>query len=82
MKILARTLIVVRLNGQVYGLEGDCKHMKASLASGEIDGTIITCPAHGWKYDIISGECLTESWAKLKTYNTFESDGYVWVDTK
>ncbi len=80
VRILAQTVIVVRLDGQIYGLEGNCKHMKASLASGEIDGSVIKCTMHGWRYDLLTGQCLNESWAKLKTYDTFEADGFVWVD--
>jgi len=80
VSILARRVAVFRLNDKLYGIEGDCKHMKQSIADGKIDGTVITCPHHGWRYDIPSGECLEESWAKLKTYATYVEDGHIWVD--
>ncbi len=80
LKILARTVAVFRLRGELFGLEADCKHMRASIAQGKIDGTIITCPAHGWRYNITTGECLTESWATLKTYAVDVVDGVVFVE--
>ena len=80
LKILARNVAVFRLNGKLHGLEADCKHMRASIANGKIDGTIITCPAHGWRYDITTGECLTEAWAKLKTYPVDVVDGIVYIE--
>lgn len=80
LKILARNVAVFRLNGGLYGLEADCKHMRASIANGKIDGTIITCPAHGWRYDITTGECLNEPWAKLKTYPVDVVDGIIYIE--
>jgi len=80
VSILAKRVAVFKLNGELFGMEGDCKHMKQSIAEGKIEGTVITCPHHGWRYDIPSGECLEESWAKLKTYVAYVEDGHVWVD--
>lgn len=79
MRVLARSVAVFRINGNLYGLEADCKHMRASIASGKIEGTIVTCPAHGWRYDITTGDCLNEPWAKLKTYGIDIEDGNVYI---
>jgi nitrite reductase/ring-hydroxylating ferredoxin subunit len=79
-KVLARTVAVIRINGEFYGLEADCKHMKASIARGKIEGCTITCPEHGWQYDIRTGACLNEPWAQLKTYPVVVEDGQVYVE--
>lgn len=80
LRVMARTVAVFRISGNLYGLEADCKHMRASIASGSISGTTITCPAHGWKYNIVTGDCLNEPWAKLKTYPVEVQDGWIWVE--
>jgi UDP-MurNAc hydroxylase len=37
-----------------------CPHLKADLSRfGIIDGTTLTCQLHGWKFDLVSGRCLT-----------------------
>lgn len=79
-KILARTVAVFRINGELYGMEADCKHMRASIAYGKIDGHTITCPAHGWQYDIKTGACLNEPWAQLKTFPVVVENGYINVE--
>ena len=79
-KVLARTVIVVRLNRELYGLEGDCKHMKASLATGKIEGEIIVCPMHGWRYNITTGDCINEPWARLKMYRAWDEEGSIFVE--
>jgi len=80
IRILARRVAVFNLDGTLYAIEADCKHMKANLASVELNGTVITCPLHGWRYDIPTGECLEEKWAALKTFPVFVENGYIWVD--
>ncbi len=79
VKVLARNIAVFKIDGVLYGLEADCKHMRASIAHGKIDGTIITCPAHGWRYDLTTGECLNEPWAKLKRYPIEVDAGNIYV---
>ncbi len=79
-KVMARTVAVIRINGELYGIEADCKHMKASMARGKIEGHTITCPAHGWQYDIRTGACLNELWVQLKTYPVVVKDGQVYVE--
>jgi len=66
-------------NGELYGLEADCKHMKDSIAHGKIESHTITCPAHGRQYDIRTGVCLNEPWAQLKTYPVVVENGQVCV---
>jgi nitrite reductase/ring-hydroxylating ferredoxin subunit len=80
VSIMARNIAVFKLDGKLYGLEADCKHMKACVADGKIEGRVVTCPMHGWRYDIPTGECLEESWARLKTFPAFEENGSIWVD--
>ncbi len=79
-RVLARRVAVLLRGDQIYAFEADCKHMKQSLGGGTIEGDIITCPAHGWQYNFITGECLTEAWAALKTFKVSTEDGFVCVE--
>jgi UDP-MurNAc hydroxylase len=37
-----------------------CPHLKADLTRfGIVDGGVLTCQLHGWKFDLASGRCLT-----------------------
>ncbi len=79
LRVLARNIALFRVNGELHAIEADCKHMRASIAHGRREGKIITCPAHGWRYDITTGECLNEPWAKLKTFVVELEGGDVYV---
>ena len=67
-RIMARRVAVFNDNGTLYGLEADCKHMKASLAAGEVLNGVVTCNWHHWKYDMRTGECIGRPGMKLRTY--------------
>jgi len=39
----------------VFAVQNDCPHAWAPLASGSIDGCQVTCPLHGWSFDVRDG---------------------------
>jgi UDP-MurNAc hydroxylase len=43
-----------------WNVQRRCPHLKADLTRfGVIDGNVLTCQLHGWKFDLSSGRCLT-----------------------
>jgi nitrite reductase/ring-hydroxylating ferredoxin subunit len=54
----AGPLAVYRAAGQWHAIADRCPHAGAVLSAGEIDGTVITCPGHGSRFDIRTGERL------------------------
>jgi nitrite reductase (NADH) small subunit/3-phenylpropionate/trans-cinnamate dioxygenase ferredoxin subunit len=67
-RILARRVAVFRDGGELYGVESDCKHMRASLVTGGVHNGVLTCKWHGWRYDLKTDNCLTVKGVKLKRY--------------
>lgn len=45
-------------DGHVYAFDDTCTHRGCSLAGGELDGTTVTCPCHGGRFDVTSGAVL------------------------
>lgn len=73
-RILARRIAVFNDNGHLYAIESDCKHMRASLATGRVADGVVTCKWHKWQYDLRTGECLTHAGMRLKRYDVTVSD--------
>jgi len=67
-RILARRIAIFNDNGKLYGIESDCKHMRASLVGGSVRDGILTCKWHGWQYDLSTGSCLNVKGVKLKQF--------------
>ena len=58
MEVVAegRMIAVYNVNGQVFGLDGVCPHQGGPLGKGQLAGNIVTCPWHGWQFNVESGE--------------------------
>ncbi len=64
----ADSLLFVRVGESIQAFENACAHQGLPLERGIFDpeaGTI-TCPWHGFRFDCLSGECLTAPQAQLK----------------
>lgn len=49
---------VYRAGGGLRAIADRCPHAGAVLSDGEPDGTVLTCPGHGSRFDICTGERL------------------------
>jgi nitrite reductase/ring-hydroxylating ferredoxin subunit len=48
-------ILLSNVAGKIYATQNDCGHQRASLARGTLDGSIVTCPLHGAKFDVTTG---------------------------
>lgn len=51
-------LLLSRIDGQVYAVIDKCTHLGMPMRKGSFDGQAITCPFHGSRFDITTGENL------------------------
>jgi phenylpropionate dioxygenase-like ring-hydroxylating dioxygenase large terminal subunit len=76
--------------GKVFAMRDSCPHRGIPLSYGRLDGNVVECCYHGWRFDACSGQCVEipslTSQDKLKVERIFagyypceERDGYVWV---
>ena len=71
--------VIKAADGTFYAIEANCKHQNANLLSNGLRGEIVTCHRHGWQYNMRTGECLTESWARLRKFPLKIEDGHLYV---
>ncbi|WP_434664565.1 Rieske 2Fe-2S domain-containing protein [Paraburkholderia sp. A3BS-1L] len=50
-----RSVVVFNVEGSLHAIENSCPHNGASMASGHLEGSLITCPAHGLRFDLHTG---------------------------
>lgn len=81
-QILARKLAVFKEpDGSFFAIETACKHQNWDLTTGKIEGDVATCPRHYWKYNLRTGECLTNDSTPLRRYAVKVDNGEVYVST-
>jgi len=76
---LGINIVMARFKGIVYACEGRCFHMGCPLASGNLEGTILTCPCHDWRFNIQTGEFLDAVELRLSTYPVRTENGKLLV---
>jgi nitrite reductase (NADH) small subunit len=82
-KLLARPVGVFKeLDGSFRAMEVGCKHELANLLEGRMEGSVVTCPWHGWKYDLRTGECLLGAKTCLRPHALEVRDGAIYVSLR
>jgi len=61
-------VLLWRHGSAVTCFQNACAHLGFPIHDGEIDNGIITCPHHGFQYDLSSGECLTAPEVQLQSH--------------
>jgi nitrite reductase/ring-hydroxylating ferredoxin subunit len=70
VKIGLREVGLYVIDGRIHAVDGVCPHMRGPLAEGRLAGAEVTCPWHGWRFDVTTGACLdpARSWARLRVH--------------
>jgi len=68
LEIDGQKLLLAKSGNAVSCFQNACAHLGFPLHDGEIEGGVITCPHHGFQYDLASGECLTAPEVQLQAH--------------
>ncbi|MEK6238694.1 MAG: Rieske (2Fe-2S) protein [Planctomycetales bacterium] len=54
--VAGRMIALYNIEGTIHALDGVCPHQGGPLGKGELEGKIVTCPWHGWQFNIETGQ--------------------------
>jgi len=54
-----RIIALFNVDGEFHALDGVCPHQAGPLGKGKLVGCIVTCPWHGWQFDVQTGQHQT-----------------------
>lgn len=72
-------VLLARLGGQVFSVENRCPHLGCPLSAGKLDGHVLQCPCHDWRFDLRDGKFLDAPELGLKKYRVEIRDGKVFI---
>jgi nitrite reductase/ring-hydroxylating ferredoxin subunit len=55
VNVNGKDIAVFNVDGRCYAISNTCLHRGGPLGEGELDGKTVTCPWHGWRYDVTTG---------------------------
>src|SRR3989304_3492360 len=74
-------VVITRIENELIAFSALCPHSLGDLSHGSIRNGAITCPEHGWCFDITTGKSVRpeEGAYSLKKYEVKEENGFVKV---
>jgi Fe-S cluster biogenesis protein NfuA/nitrite reductase/ring-hydroxylating ferredoxin subunit len=68
MDIDDEPVLLFRSGAVVTCFRNACAHLGSPLDAGSVERGVLTCPRHGFRYDLSSGECLTALGVRLHAH--------------
>ncbi len=73
-------LMLWRTGNQVHAMDSRCPHMGYPLTKGTVEGGILRCHWHHWRFDLASGGCFTAGGDDVPTYDvSIDGAGHIFV---
>jgi nitrite reductase (NADH) small subunit len=74
-----RAIALFNVGGTFYAIDNTCLHRGGPVGEGDLEGTVVTCPWHGFQYDVTTGRNVLDPEVGLEPYPVRVEDGAVLV---
>ena len=61
-------IALFNVGGAIHAIHNTCLHRGGPLGQGELEGTTVTCPWHGWQYDVTTGNNMRNQTVKVASF--------------
>ncbi len=79
--LLGRIPIVVwNIAGRFHATAARCPHQDAPLCNGLLTDTVVTCPMHGWRFDVTTGQGVAPVDRRLRVYPVHVEGESIYID--
>ena len=68
VEVESKLVAVFREGGRYFAIDDVCPHMGASLSGGYLEGGIVTCPWHAWRFRLADGAWADNPRIKIGCY--------------
>jgi nitrite reductase/ring-hydroxylating ferredoxin subunit len=75
-----RALALCNVEGTFYALDNACPHRGGPLGEGDLEGCVLTCPWHAWRWDVTSGANVNNPALRLACFPVCVEGQGIFVD--
>jgi nitrite reductase/ring-hydroxylating ferredoxin subunit len=75
-----KALALFNVGGAFYALDNACSHRGGPLGEGDLDGTMVVCPWHAWRWDVKTGANANSPAVKMACFPVSLDGGAVYVE--
>ena len=76
-----KDIAIFNVDGTIFAIDDSCRHQGLSLGTSKLEGKIVTCRGHCWKYDVTTGSTLASPGFGVAAYPVKIVDGKIMVAT-
>jgi len=80
VQVAGKAIAVANVGGSFYAINNTCLHRGGPLGQGTLEGKVVTCPWHGWQYDVTTGKTTMNPSVGVACYPTEVRGDEVFVD--
>ena len=78
--VAGRRVLLLRVESGIYAYEDRCAHLGLPLSDGTLRDGVLTCSAHGFQYDALTGAGINPKRARIAALPLRVADGYILVE--
>jgi 3-phenylpropionate/trans-cinnamate dioxygenase ferredoxin component len=75
-----QTLALFNVKGTYYAIDNSCVHRGGPLAEGDLDGSVVACPWHGWRWDVTTGSNANNPAIRVPCFPVTVEQGEIFVE--
>ena len=75
-----RPIALANVGGTFHAIDGTCLHRGGPLGEGVLEGTVVTCPWHGWQFDVLTGKNTLNPAAAVRCFQVELRGDEIFVD--
>lgn len=80
VQIGTKTIALANVGGKFYAISDVCLHRGGPLGQGELADSVVTCPWHGWQFDVTNGKLVQDPRMSVACYPTELRGDEIYVD--
>ncbi len=77
--VAGKIVAVFNVEGEFHAMDGICPHAGGPLAKGVLRGIVVTCPWHGWQFDVTTGRHCLNSQLQHPTFKVTLEGSELWI---
>ncbi|MFW9603333.1 MAG: Rieske (2Fe-2S) protein [Trichlorobacter sp.] len=74
------SILIINHKGSFYAVEKECPHQGAPMNQALVKEDYISCPRHGYRFNLSSGGCKEHPSFTLATWKVIEQDGGLYLE--
>ena len=74
-----QTLALFNVEGRFYAIANTCPHRGGPLGEGDLEGCVVMCPWHAWRWDVTTGSNANSPAVRVACYPVTVDEGVVFV---